>query len=218
MTGRSPGRVAKDGTTAPRRVGAGDSGTRQALIRAAQEIMLAEGYAAVTSRRVAAAAGVKPPLVHYYFPTMDDLFLAAFRSGAEANLEVQRKALASGRPLQAMWEVNNDRRGTALLLEFMALANHRKEIRSEVAAYAERFREAQLAALTLILRDRGADSGAITPMALSVLLGSVSRTLVMESALGITMGHQELTALVDKYLHWLEAPRPDAAPMPFSLS
>jgi TetR/AcrR family transcriptional regulator, regulator of autoinduction and epiphytic fitness len=106
----------------------------------------------------------------------------------------------------------NDRRGTALLLEFMALANHRKEIRSEVAAYAERFREAQLTALTLILRDRGATSGTITPMALSVLLGSVSRTLVMEGALGITTGHQELTALIDKYLHWLEASGPDAAP------
>ncbi len=65
--------------TAPRRVGAEDSATRLALIQAATEIMLEEGYAAVTSRRVAAKAGVKPPLVHYYFPSMDDLFLAALR-------------------------------------------------------------------------------------------------------------------------------------------
>jgi AcrR family transcriptional regulator len=175
------------------------------------EIMLAEGYAAVTSRRVAAAAGVKPPLVHYYFPSMDDLFLAALQAGAEAQLELQRKALASAEPLRAMWEANTDRRQTAMAVEFMALARHRKEIRSAIAAYSERLREAQLAALTVILRDRGADPRVVTPIALSVLLGSVSRAFVMEGALGFTLGHQELTELIDRYLTWLEAPPPGTA-------
>jgi AcrR family transcriptional regulator len=206
------GRAAEGGMTAPRRIGAEDSETRQALIQAATEIMLEEGYAAVTSRRVAARAGVKPPLVHYYFPSMDDLFLAALRAGAEAHLELQRNALASAEPLRAMWEANTDRRRTGLAVEFMALARHRKEIRSEIAAYAERLREAQLAALTLILRDRGTDPRVVTPMALSVLLGSVSRALVMERDLGMTLGHQELTELIDRYLAWLEAPPPATAP------
>ena len=49
--------------------------------------MLEEGYAAVTSRRVAAQAGLKPQLVHYYFRTMDDLFLAAYRRRADQGLE-----------------------------------------------------------------------------------------------------------------------------------
>jgi len=197
--------------TVPRRIGAEDSETRQALIQAAMEIMLEDGYAAVTSRRVAARAGVKPPLVHYYFPSMDDLFLAALRSGAEAHLEFQRKALTSAEPLRAMWDANTDPERTGLAVEFMALARHRKEIRSEIAAYSERLREAQLTALTLILRARGADPSMVTPMALSVLLGSVSRALVMESALGVSLGHQELTELIDRYLTWLEAD-PPAAP------
>ena len=67
--------------TAPRATGR-DSATRQALIQANAQIMLEEGYAAATSRRVAAKAGVKPALVHYYFPSMDDLFLAVLRAGA----------------------------------------------------------------------------------------------------------------------------------------
>src|SRR5690349_20615746 len=50
---------------------------------ATAQIMLEEGYAASTSRRVAAKAGVKPALVHYYFPSMDDLFLAVLRDSAE---------------------------------------------------------------------------------------------------------------------------------------
>src|ERR1700759_5710572 len=82
----------------------GDQAPRLALIQATAQVMLEEGYAAATTRRVAAKAGVKPALVHYYFPSMDDLFLAVFRRGAAGYLESQQKALASDRPLHAFWD------------------------------------------------------------------------------------------------------------------
>ena len=69
-----------------RRIGAEDSKTRAQLLDAAERLLLEEGYAAVTSRRVAAKAGLKPQLVHYYFRTMDDLFVAVFRRRADENL------------------------------------------------------------------------------------------------------------------------------------
>ena len=78
------------------------SATRDALIRATAQVMLDEGYAAATSRRVAAKAGVKPALVHYYFPSMDDLFIAVLRDGAETNLMRQRQALAVDELLHAL--------------------------------------------------------------------------------------------------------------------
>ena len=52
-----------------------------------------EGYAAVTSRRVAEQAGLKPQLVHYYFRTMDDLFLEMFRRGADRMQHYHQLAL-----------------------------------------------------------------------------------------------------------------------------
>ena len=63
-----------------------DAGARERLMEATAQIMRDEGYAAATSRRVAARAGVRSALVYYYFPTMDDLFLAVLRSGSEASL------------------------------------------------------------------------------------------------------------------------------------
>ena len=69
----------------PRRIGAVDSKTRAQLLDAAELLLLEEGYAAVTSRRVAAKAGLKPQLVHYYFRTMDDLFVEVFRRRADEN-------------------------------------------------------------------------------------------------------------------------------------
>ncbi|MBV8951082.1 MAG: helix-turn-helix transcriptional regulator, partial [Actinobacteria bacterium] len=99
---------------AARRIGAEDSATRTALLDAAMDVMLEEGYAAVTSRRVAARAGLKPQLVHYYFRTMDDLLVALVRRGAEQNLERQSRALASDDPLRAFWEYSSDARGARL--------------------------------------------------------------------------------------------------------
>src|SRR6476661_728394 len=95
--------------------GGGESTARDALIRATAQIMLEEGYAAA-SRRVAAKAGVKPALVHYYFPSMDDLFLAVLQDGAETNLTRQRQALADDEPLQALWRLNSTH-GARLFME-----------------------------------------------------------------------------------------------------
>ena len=142
--------------------------------------------------------------MYYYFPSLDDLFLAVFRKGAEANLERQRKALASENPMRALWETATDARGTALLMEFMALANHRKEIRAEIAAYAERYRESQLTALTIILRSRGFDVEELPPAMMSVVISSLGATLVNESSLGITLGHRELAEFAEDFVRLFE--------------
>ncbi len=58
-----------------RRPGAPD--TRAAVLAAARAAFAAKGFGGTTIRAVAADAGVDPALVHHYFGTKDDLFLAA---------------------------------------------------------------------------------------------------------------------------------------------
>lgn len=184
----------------------GESVTRRMLLDATTQIMLEEGYAGATSRRVAARAGVKPALVHYYFPNMDELYLAVFREGAQANLDRQQEALASDQPLRALWEEASEPRGARLLLEFMALANHRKAIRAEIALWADRWRDVQITALDGILREHGADGEWRTPAVVSVLMACVGRMLVLEDALGIATGHDELRALISRAVDDAEQP------------
>jgi hypothetical protein len=43
-------------------------------------------------------------------------------------------------------------------------------------------------------------SGACSPECVSMLLTSISRNLIMESAVGISLGHDEARALVETYL------------------
>jgi AcrR family transcriptional regulator len=65
--------------TATRRSGRrpGDSGTREAILAAAKESFAASGYDATTIRGVGRAAAVDPALVHHFFGTKQDLFVAA---------------------------------------------------------------------------------------------------------------------------------------------
>ena len=183
-----------------RRLGAEDSKTRAALVEAALELMIEGGYASVTSRQVAAKAGLKPQLVHYYFRTMDDLFLAVFRAGAELNLERQARALASDTPLRSWWAFSNDPAGTALTNEFIALANHNESIREEIATYAEHFRQLQADALGGVFKAYGIDLDDFPPLALLVVMTSLSRVINLESTLGVTTGHAEVLGLVERFL------------------
>lgn len=193
--------------TAPERPKARDSTTRDTLIDATIRIMVDEGYAAATSRRVAAEAGVKPALVHYYFPTMDDLYLNVFRRGAAAYLERQQRALASDRPLHALWDTLIEPKDTRLLLEFMGLANHRKAIRAEIAAWSDRWREMQITALNFIVREHDLDTGDFPPAGIAVVIAAVGRMLILEQALGATTGHLEAVALVNRIVDRFEMPR-----------
>ncbi|HVW82116.1 MAG TPA: TetR/AcrR family transcriptional regulator [Mycobacteriales bacterium] len=183
-----------------RRIGAEDSATRNALLDAALQLLLEEGYASVTSRKVAGRAGLKPQLVHYYFRTMDDLFLALVRRGAALSLERQARALESPTPLRALWELSTDPAGTTLTTELFALANHRKAIRAELAAHAEEFRRLQRDALVAVLDSYGVDLGEVPPAVLPVLVTGLSQILVLEAALGMTTGHAELRELVESWI------------------
>ncbi len=179
---------------ATRRIGAEDSATRARLLDVAQQLMLDEGYAAVTSRRVAREAGLTPAIVHYYFRTMDDLFVAVFRRGAEHNLALHAEALRQD-PLRVLWALAGDPTATTLSMEFAALANHRKVIRAELAAYAEQFRALQVEAVRTASLPDGVD-----PEAAVVALMAISQFLAMETSLGLTRGHDQVRALVEHHL------------------
>src|SRR3954447_24455468 len=129
----------------PRRPRAATAEKRLRILDATEQIMLRDGYAAVTSRRVEAEAGIK---LHYHFGTLDDLFIAVFRRRAERNVDRMRAALASPEPLRAWWELASDPRGTAMLVELTAAANHRAALQAEVAKLARDVRQMQIATLT----------------------------------------------------------------------
>jgi AcrR family transcriptional regulator len=68
-------RAVSSGSPRGRRRGSPD--TRSAILAAARASFAQHGFAGTTIRAVASAAGVDAALVHHYFGTKDELFLAA---------------------------------------------------------------------------------------------------------------------------------------------
>jgi len=195
--------------TSPRRFGPENSATRSRLLDTTERLMLEEGYAAVSTRRVAKEVGLTPALVHYYFKTTDDLLVALYRRSTERNLEQLDAALNSERPLQALWDLSSDAVRTGLTMEFRALANHRKVIGVEIARYAEQARGLQAAAISRVLERAPIDQKLFTPAGVTVLIAGLARAMVMEEGVGITAGHEDARAIVEWLLGRLE---PEGSP------
>jgi AcrR family transcriptional regulator len=190
-----------------RRVRQEPSVTRALLLDATERLMVREGYAAVTTRRVASKVGLTGALVHYYYPTTDDLLLAAYRRAVERYDQRIREALASRHPLHALWNILTDSSHMALGVEFMALANHRKIVRKEIVQHDERARKFQADALSGILADAGIDPKMCPPSCAVMVMEGMSRAFVMEEVLGISFAHSETRAFVERLLRRAESTR-----------
>lgn len=193
----------------PRRVGAETSKTRDTLLDCVEKMMLEEGYASVSYRALAARAGVTASLVQYYFPSLDDIFLAAIRRYSERNLEVLGKALATRPedPLHALWEYSWDEATGALITEFMALGNHRKSIASEIADVTNRVRKIQVDALAQRYGARTRFEGDLSLGAAVLLITGIPKFLNLEEGVGVDASHTEVVKTIEKYLDSIE-PRP----------
>lgn len=74
-------------------------GRRRAIVGAAVELVAESGVGNVTHRQIAARAGVPLGSTTYYFPTLDDLLVAALEEAAElcwAELQAWRHELSNG--------------------------------------------------------------------------------------------------------------------------
>jgi AcrR family transcriptional regulator len=186
----------------PRRVGNETSKTRGVLLDGAERLMLEEGYASVTYRRVAAEAGVTGGLVQYYFPTLDDLLVALLRRHADANLERLLTDLETRKdePLRVLWEYSSNETTAAMAVEFMALANHHKAIRAEIARVGERSRRAQIDALSKTWERYEFLGPGLTPTSAQFILHGLPKLVLLEEALEESEGHAEIVALVEQFL------------------
>lgn len=193
-----------------RRMGPPNSASRDAIFDAVERVLREEGYAGLSARRVAEEAGFNHQTVYYYFETMEDLILGAFRRRAERSLERLKTALASDLPLHAIWRLYSDPTNGRLNIEFNALAMRNEALKAEIVKYLEQSRSIQEAALAPLLAQHGFPE-AVGPMVPAMLILFVTNFLDREAALGVTKGHAEMEAFVDWCLHHFELTRKSVA-------
>lgn len=190
--------------TTPRRPRAATAAKRDHLLDATEQLMLRDGYAAVTSRRVEAEAGIK---LHYHFGTIDDLFIALVRRRGEGNVERIATALASPEPLRAWWELAADRRGNGLLVELTAAANHRPALQAELAAFARASRHLEVEALRQLLGEYGVDAEVFPAELVAAAVHGLGFAMAHDQVAGFDTAQDEATAAMRRLVDRLEAAR-----------
>jgi TetR/AcrR family transcriptional regulator, regulator of autoinduction and epiphytic fitness len=135
---------------------------------------------------------------------MDDLLVAVFQASAQRDAKLQSAALASTRPLHALWELNKSIPRCRINIAFIALCAVHEKLRQEMQKVEERARSKQLTALEQLFSTREIDQKLYTPLSITMLIATAARTVAMETTVGISLGHSELAQLVERILDELE--------------
>lgn len=186
---------------------------REALLDAAERLLVAEGYASVTTRRVAENAGVNHGLVHYYFGSMEELFVQVLERFTQELIERQRAMYTQEAPFLEKWRtamryLEEDAASgyQKLWLELQAMAWNKPDLRERVANVNARWR----AVLTEAFEGAAKEYGqARFPVASLVSLAmTFNQGLILERLSGISDGHESLRASIDDWLSSLEEKAP----------
>jgi AcrR family transcriptional regulator len=177
--------------------------TEQALLDAAERLLLEVGAAGVTTRRVAEEAGSNHGLVHYYFGSVEQLLVRVLERFTERQIARQRAMYASDAPFIEKWRtamrylISDDAAYEKVWLELQALAWNRPELRERVDRVNAEWREVLSEAFAAPREQYGIE------MPLEVLVSLVitfNEGIMLERLSGVTEGHEELLAWIDAWL------------------
>jgi len=183
---------------------AGDT-TRKALLDAAEQLLVSEGMAAITTRRVAEKAGVNQALVHYHFGTIEELLLAVLervsvqvKERSQAIYENSEGSFMDGwfEEMHAMITSDFERGWGKVWLENLTLAANRPKIRKQYVRTSTMTRKLHERQVGEMLEQHGVDSDLYPASAIVTLLDGITSKLILDRLVGIKSGHKELLAML----------------------
>jgi AcrR family transcriptional regulator len=181
--------------------------TEQALLDAAERLLLEVGAAGITTRRVAEEAGSNHGLVHYYFGSVEQLLVRTLERFTERLIARQRELYASDEPFVDKWRtamrylVSEDATYEKVWLELQALAWNRPELRERVDQVNAEWRAVLLEAFAEPREELCIEM----PLeALVSLVMTFNEGIMLERLSGISEGHDELLRAIDRWLESLE--------------
>jgi AcrR family transcriptional regulator len=184
-----------------------------ALMDAAERLLFEDGYAGVTTRRVAQAAGVKHGLVHYYFGSMEELLTQTLERLAERLAEPLEEHYANPdltfpekwRIVAQNWIEQPTSRFPKILLELSAMSWNNPELRQRISAVYARFRAILERYFGEAMRAYGLDESQFPLKVVAAAAGTFQLGVIVEGLSQFHEGHEELLTWVQSRLDSLEA-------------
>jgi AcrR family transcriptional regulator len=176
--------------------------TEQALLDAAERLLVEVGAAGITTRQVAKAAGVNHGLVHYYFGSVEQLLVRVLERFTERLIERQRQMYAEEAPFLEKWRtamayLEQDLPYQKLWFELQALAWNRPELHEQLARVHEEWRAVLSDAFAPVREQLGIE---LPLEALVTLVYTFNEGIMFERLSGIETGHRELLEWIDGWL------------------
>ena len=181
------------------------SAAEEALLDAAERLLVDVGHAGITTRRLAEEAGVNNGLVHYYFGSIENLLVRVLERFTD-RLTVRQRALYANPDLPflqkwqtAMRYLDEDRPYQKVWWELQALAWNRPELCERVDRVNKEWRQV----LTEALAEPRERYEIDMPLdALVSLVITFNEGIILERLSGVEEGHRELLDWIDD---WLQA-------------
>src|SRR5437870_52570 len=185
---------------------------REALLDAAERLLVETGYAAISARRLAKEAGVNLGLVHYHFGSMENLFVEALERFTARLTERQRALYALDVPFIEKWRkameflVGTDLSSgyEKVWLELQAMAWNKPDLKKRLARVNARWRAVLTKAFGEAMREYGLDPDLFSVDAAVSLVMTFNRGVMLERHTGILAGRGELVGWIDRWLEGLE--------------
>jgi AcrR family transcriptional regulator len=180
--------------------------SEQALLDAAERLLVEVGAAGFTTRKVAEEAGSNHGLVHYYFGSIEQLLVRVLERFTERLIERQRQMYAADVPFLDRWRtamryLEEDRPYQKIWLEVQALSWNRPELRERLAQVHGEWQQVLMEAFAPV-RDR---LGIEMPLdALVTLVYTFNEGIMLERLCGIETGHHELLEWIERWLRQRE--------------
>ena len=176
--------------------------TEDRFLDAAERLLADTGHAGITTRRLAEEADANHGLVHYYFGSIENLFVRVLERFTDRLIERQRTMYSSDAPFLERWRtamryLDADRDYQRIWYELQALAWSRPELRERVAKVDAEWRSVLREALGEPLERYGLP---IPLDALVALVVTFNEGMILERLSGIDTGHAELLAWIDNWL------------------
>ena len=179
------------------------SAAEEALLDAAERLLVEIGYAGITTRRLAEEAGVNHGLVHYYFGSNENLLARALERFTERLVERQRELYSADMPFVEKWRtamrflMSEDVTYEKVWLELQALAWNNADLRERLARVNAEWR----AVLTEAFAEPHRELGIDMPLdALVSLVMTFNIGIIVERLGGIETGHEALLDWIDVWL------------------
>ena len=183
---------------------------RAALLDAAERLLIDEGHAGITTRKVAAEAGVNHGLVHYYFGSIEELLFQAMERYTERLLDRQRALYAADIPFIEKWRramryIDEDLAAgyPKIWAELHAVAWNRPQFQERIAQVHLQWREIFGDALARAKDELDLSRTAFSADAFVALVATFNAGLLLERLVGLERGHRELLDAMDAWLNSL---------------